>query len=186
MTQTAVIMGVGDSFGAGLCREFETRGWTVFGLDAADLASATTVAAAAEHVDILVCNIGQNASAAMDFEAMLRCHERYGLGALRFFEAFLPLTAAGMKRICFITDPDAVVGARSPSTACIGDRMSWASIHMAAAIMANDLGPDGYSVRLYIPADGDSGPSQAFDYLTGPVDASRLHIDDYAGNRWSF
>jgi hypothetical protein len=117
---------------------------------------------------------------------MLHAHGRYGLGALRFFEAFLPLAAAGMKRICFITRPDAVVGGRAPSTAWIGDRMSWASVHMAAAVMANDLGPDGYSVRLYIPDDGDSGPSQAFDYLTGRVETSPLQIDDYAGNRWSF
>jgi len=203
MSQVAVILGVDDAFGSGLSKRFESLGWTVFGLTSEQdsstgitvdlsstvsmLAASSTVAAAVDHVDMLICNVNSTVDSSQlghfDFDAMKRAHDVNGLASLRFVEAFLPLTTRGMKRICFVTGPEAVVGDRQVSDVGIGVRMSQATVHTAAMIISNDLRRDGYSVRLYVP---DSDAEKAVEYLIGDVDDERPRIFDPSGKEWGW
>jgi len=150
-------------------------------------AAASQVSAAVDHVDILICNVHSDVDSSrlelFDFDAMRRAHDLNGLASLRFVEAFLPLTTRGMKRICFVTGPEAVVGDRQASEVGIGVRMSRATVHTAATIISNDLRRDGYSVRLYIPG---AGVEKAVDYLIDDVDDQRPRIFDPSGKEWGF
>ncbi len=110
------------------------------------------------HIDLLVSNAAINRSHSvssvrepLNFADMADEFSVNALGALRLVNAFLPFLDQGaMRRLCFVSSEAGSVGA-SRRTGWFGYCMSKAALNMAVKNMSNDLGPQGYTFRLYHP-----------------------------------
>jgi NAD(P)-dependent dehydrogenase (short-subunit alcohol dehydrogenase family) len=171
-------------------------------------AAASQVAAATDSVDLLIANAAINRSAHVesvrespDFEDMRAEFNVNALGPLRTVEAFLPLLDAGRgKRLCFVSSEAGSIGA-STRTGWFGYCMSKAALNMAVKNLFNDLGPKGYTFRLYQPGwmrtymqgtknleadlEPEEGAGYALSYFLGE-DAGdlRLHCWDGSDMPW--
>lgn len=179
-------------------------------------AAAVTVAEAVSSVDVLIVNDclpdAQSLADGLDFEEIKQSYSVNALGPIRFIESLLPLCADGMKRLCFVTSADASIAANE-SVSGFGYSMAKSALHMAVAIMFNNLRPDGFTFRVYIPdsfpegvcasersslgaggrsARGESVADEAaariaYEYFVGDRDdEDRLAITDYRAKEWPF
>lgn len=120
--------------------------------------AAPQVAGAVDALDLLIANAAINHSAHVesirespDFGDMQNEFNVNSLGPLRVVEAFLPLLDAGRrKRLCFVSSEAGSVGS-STRTGWFGYCMSKAALNMAVKNLSNDLGPRGFTFRLYHP-----------------------------------
>jgi NAD(P)-dependent dehydrogenase (short-subunit alcohol dehydrogenase family) len=197
MSGVAVVLSAETGIGTALCRGLRERGWTVVGGNAAASSAgihavpmnprstdslreaAETIARTAGKVDLLICNsivpMSEVPSDRMDFEAIRRTYDTNALGAIRFVEAFLPLTENGLKRLCFVTDAGGSIERSREYSGDIGVSMAATALHMTCKNLFNDLRRDGYTFRLYLPnsADADRSGESAIACFT----ASREHED---------
>jgi len=171
-------------------------------------AAARAVGQMTDHIDMIVNNAGISRVrpgewlADRDYEGMKQVYNINSLGAIRVVEAFLPLTANGLKRLCFVSSEAGSI-ALSHRKEGLGYGMSKAALNMAVRIMFNDLHPDGYTFRLYHPGwmrsymsgakgvMGDMEPEEsaavAVPFFTEPRDdEDRLVMTDYRGGEWPF
>ena len=207
MTNVAVVVNADDDFGRDLCHAFSGRGWTVFGGVAAPLdvdltsiesmkAAASTVAAAVDYVDLLIWNPpvplslegrgagGEEVVAALefDFESIKRDYDVEGLGPVRLVEAFLPLMASGRKHICFLTDRSVSIGAGPASTDNAGVRIARSTVPMAAMLMSNHLGKQGYHIGLCLADD----PEKVCEYLISGATDTKVAVQNAQGELLPF
>jgi NAD(P)-dependent dehydrogenase (short-subunit alcohol dehydrogenase family) len=177
-----------------------------------DVSSTASVAAAAkavagrtDRVDLLINNAGIGAGKGelggeIDEQAMHRAYDVNAIGPIRVVDAFLPLTATGMRRLAFVSSEAGSI-ARSHRQAQLGYCMSKAALNMAVKIMFNRLRPEGYTFRLYHPGwmrtymsgkknpNADMEPEEAAAkalpiFLEGRQDEDHLVMVDYQGQVW--
>jgi NAD(P)-dependent dehydrogenase (short-subunit alcohol dehydrogenase family) len=170
-------------------------------------AAAQTVATITDHVDLLISNAGIGSGRTelgqgLDFAAMQRAFNVNALGAIRVVEAFLPLVAQGMRRLCFVSSEAGSISL-AHRQGQFGYCMSKSALNMAIRIMFNDLHPTGYTFRLYHPGwmrsymggtkstHGDMEPEEAAAkalpfFLNDREDEGRLVLIDYEGQEWPF
>ena len=239
MDVIALVTGADRGLGLALCAGLLERGWRVFAgqympewpeltelaaqssgklhcvpLDVASLASvqaaAQLVAGQADHVDVLINNVGVTSPTTrrglrepQDYAEMHRLYDVNTLGPIRVVEAFLPLTDQGMwKRLCFVSSEAGSVS-RAARTAWYGYCMSKAALNMAVKLMFNHLRPEGYTFRLYHPGwvrsymggqknmEADLEPTEAATcalpfFLEARPDEDHLELVDYQGKIWPF
>ena len=170
--------------------------------------AAQSVAAAIDHLDLLINNAGVNSPTSprtirepQDYAEMQRMYDVNALGSLRVVEALLPLTDRGtLKRLCFVSSEAGSIG-QATRTSSYGYCMSKAALNMATRILYNHLRQDGYSFRVYHPGwirsyiggskrtEGDMEPEEAavpaLDYfLQDRDDEDRLVMRDWRGGEW--
>jgi NAD(P)-dependent dehydrogenase (short-subunit alcohol dehydrogenase family) len=106
-------------------------------------------------------------SGGQDYGDILSVYDANALGLLRTVRTFLPLLGAGsMKRLCFVTDADALVNG-STAVSAYGRNLSKAAADMAAAILFNRLRPEGYTFRTFCRDSAAPAASvAAYDYFT--------------------
>jgi NAD(P)-dependent dehydrogenase (short-subunit alcohol dehydrogenase family) len=170
-------------------------------------AAAKTVGEIVTHVDVLINNAGISAGRSelgdgLDFAAMQRAFNINTLGAIRVVNAFLPLMAQGMRRLCFVSSEAGSISLAYRQRG-FGYCMSKSALNMAVRIMFNDLYPDGYTFRLYHPGwvrsymsgtkgtHADLEPEEAGAaaipfFLNDREDEGRLVLIDYQGLEWPF
>jgi NAD(P)-dependent dehydrogenase (short-subunit alcohol dehydrogenase family) len=170
-------------------------------------AAAQTGAAITEQVDLLISNAGigsghSELGQGLDFTAMQRAFNVNALGTIRVVEAFLPLMAQGMRRLCFVSSEAGCISL-AHREGQFGYCMSKSALNMAVKIMFNDLHPTGYTFRLYHPGwmrsymrgtkstRGDMEPEEAAAkalpfFLSDREDEGRLVLIDYQGQEWPF
>lgn len=174
----------------------------------ASVQAATRAAAAiADRVDLLISNAGIGGGQAelgqgLDFATMQRTFNVNALGAIRVVEAFLPLMAQGMRRLCFVSSEAGSISL-AHRQGQFGYCMSKSALNMAVKIMFNDLHSEGYTFRLYHPGwmrsymrgtkstHGDMEPEEAAAkalplFLNDREDEGRLVLIDYEGKEWPF
>jgi len=236
MANTAFVTGGDRGLGLALCAGLLERGWEVFAgqyipewpdlptlageypqalhpipLDVSSIestrAAAEAVAAATDHVDLLINNAGvmsptndRSIREAQDYAEMHRLYDVNALGPLRVVEAFLPLTDRGrLKRLCFVSSEAGSIG-RAERTAWFGYCMSKAALNMATKILFNDLRPAGYTFRVYHPGwirsymcgekdmeatlEPEQAAAMALPIFLEPRDEDRLVLVDCEGNEW--
>ena len=116
------------------------------------------VSSLVDHVDLVINNAALNRSHQIasirqpqDFDNMIDEVNINAIGALRVVEAFLPLVERSqLKRLCFVSSEAGSIGA-SNRTGWFGYCMSKAALNMAVKNLHNDLGPLGFTFRLYQP-----------------------------------
>ena len=237
MEHVAVVTGADRGLGLALTTGLLERGWRVFagqympewpalgalarqqpqrlgivGLDVASTsavrAAARYVAAAADHVDLLINNAGvisptnaRDIREPQNYEEMERLYDVNALGPLRVVEAFLPLMDLGaMKRLCFVSsEAGSITNCRR--TSWYGYCMSKAALNMGVRILFNDLRREGYSFRLYHPGwmrtymsgakstradlEPEEAAGPALAYFLGEVpDEDTLCMRDNKGREW--
>ena len=237
MDRIAVVTGADRGLGLALTAGLLERGWRVFagqympewpelqalarrapqclsivGLDVASTsavrAAARYVAAAADHVDLLINNAGVTSLTSardirepQDYPEMQRLYDVNALGPLRVVEAFMPLLDLGtMKRLCFVSsEAGSITNCRR--TSWYGYCMSKAALNMAVRILFNDLRPEGYSFRLYHPGwmrtymsgvkstraslEPEEAAGPALEHFLGQgADEDRLVMRDNLGREW--
>ncbi|MBN1934683.1 MAG: SDR family NAD(P)-dependent oxidoreductase [Anaerolineae bacterium] len=179
-----------------------------------DVGSTTSVQAAAQtatvlvdQIDLLINNAGIGGGGGelgkgLDFAAMQWAFSVNALGGIRMVEAFLPLMAEGMRRLCFVSSEAGCISLAHRQGG-FGYGMSKSALNMAVRIMFNDLHPQGYTFRLYHPGwmrsymrgvkstHGDIEPeesaAQAIPFFLNDLDdEGRLALIDYEGKEWPF
>lgn len=151
--------------------------------------AATSVAAMTDRVDLLIANADHpyhdTFTEGLDFDALQSVYDINAIGPIRFVEAFLPLTAQGLKRLCFITDARGCIGLSTPEEN-VGYSISKTALHMAVTIMSNHLRKDGYTFRLFLPGNPpeESAASASAYFRTNRDDEFRLTITDATGAEW--
>lgn len=179
-----------------------------------DVSSTDSVYAAAERaavltdrVDVLINNAGITGGRGelgvdLDYAAMQKAYDVNALGPIRVVEAFLPLMADGMRRLCFVSSEAGSI-AKSYRTNGFGYYMSKAALNMAVKITFNRLRPEGFTFRLYHPGwirsymsgkkgtHADLEPEEAAElalpfFLGDRDDEDRLVLIDHAGREWPF
>jgi NAD(P)-dependent dehydrogenase (short-subunit alcohol dehydrogenase family) len=137
-------------------------------------AAAAFVTQRIEAVDLLAfCGdrspVGRTPTIAegQDYEELRSIYDENALGLLRTVRWFLPILAAGsMKRLCFVTDAEALVNGSSVVSG-FARNMSKAAANMAAAILFNRLRPEGYTFRTFCnDASAPFAAVAAYDYFT--------------------
>jgi NAD(P)-dependent dehydrogenase (short-subunit alcohol dehydrogenase family) len=235
--QIAFVTGADRGLGFALCEGLLSRGWRVFAgqnlpdwpqlaelgtrfpdtLQTISLevtngesarAAAQAVAAASDHLDVLINNAGVNSPTSprpiretQDFAEMQRMYDVNALGPLRVVEAFLPLLEAGaLKRLCFVSSEAGSIG-RAERRSWFGYTMSKAALNMATRLLFNDLRPAGFTFRLYHPGwirsyisgvkgvEADLEPEEAAIpalayFLDTVVDEDVLALRDWQGQEW--
>lgn len=236
MDRIAVVTGADRGLGFALCEGLLAQGWRVFAgqympdwpqltelagryperlhivpLDVSSTASvqaaAEAVAAAADHVDLLINNAGITGGRGglqegFDEAKMHRVYDVNALGPIRVVEAFLPLTSRGLRRLVFVSSEAGSIG-RCRRQAGLGYCMSKAALNMAVKIMFNRLRPEGYTFRLYHPGwmrtymsgqknpQADMEPEEAAAkalpfFLGNRENEDRLVLVDYQGAEWEW
>ncbi len=239
MEQIAVVTGADRGLGLALCADLAARGWRVFAgqfmpawpelgelaqqfpqrlsvipLDVGSTesvqAAAQAVAAAADHVDLLISNAGvtspttpRNLRQSLDYDEMQRLLNINTLGGIRLAEAFLPLLERSqMKRLCFVSSEAGSIE-RATRTAWYGYCSSKAALNMAVKLMFNHLRPEGYTFRLYHPGwmrsymggsknteallELEEAAAAALAYFLPdqePASEDRLALRDWQGEEW--
>ncbi|WP_036746665.1 SDR family NAD(P)-dependent oxidoreductase [Paenibacillus sp. UNC451MF] len=119
------------------------------------LTAASVVAEEADSIDLLISSIDRleadSFMEGLDFESVLNSFDTNALGPIRFIEAFLPLTEKGSKRIGIVSSLSGSIETASHADS-FGYSMSRTALHMAIQNMANLLGKEGYSFRVYLQA----------------------------------
>lgn len=188
-----------------------TAGIEIVPLDVTSIAStraaARAVAEKVGHIDVVINNAGVNAGRSdlregIDWERMHRAYDVNALGPIRVVEAFLPLTAGGLRRLAFVSSEAGSI-AMSHRTSAFGYCMSKSALNMAVRIMFNDLRPEGYTFRLYHPGwvrsymsgrknpradlEPEEAAAHALPFFLGDRDdEDRLLLIDYEGREWPF
>lgn len=238
MQSIAFVTGTDRGLGLALCAGLLERGWRVFAgqympdwpdlsalasrypetlhivpLDVGSVASvqaaAQTVAAQADHIDLLINNAGVTSpttkrdirESQQDYDEMHRLYNVNSLGPLRMVEAFLPLLERStLKRLCFVSSEAGSIE-RSTRTSWFGYCMSKAAVNMAVKILFNRFRPEGYTFRLYHPGwirsymggkkntTADLEPEEAAAYaipffLAKRANEDQLVLVDYQGHEW--
>jgi len=169
------------------------------------LSAAEAVASTSDRVDLVINNAGIGAGKGelggeIDEEAMHRAYDVNAIGPIRVVDAFLQLTATGMRRLAFVSSEAGSI-ARSHRQAQLGYCMSKAALNMAVKIMFNRLRPEGYTFRLYHPGwmrtymsgkknpNADMEPEEAAAcalpiFLRDRQDEDHLVLVDYQGQVW--
>ncbi|MBS1726401.1 MAG: SDR family NAD(P)-dependent oxidoreductase [Armatimonadetes bacterium] len=175
------------------------------GSDESVRAAALAAATKADHIDLLVSNAAINRSHQLqsirqdqNFANMADEFNVNAIGALRLVHALLPLLDKGTtKRLCFVSSEAGSIGA-SARTGWFGYCMSKAALNMAVKNMSNDLGPQGYDLRLYHPGwlktymsgerndqaryEPEEGAAFALNYFLDSNRSPELTLRDYEGN----
>ncbi len=238
MQPTALITGADRGLGFALAVDLLEQGWRVFAgqylpewpalsqlarqypdllqvvaLDVSRMdsvqAAEQAVAAATDHLDVLINNAGvisdtaeHTIRQAQDYAEMHRLYDVNALGPLRVVEAFLPLLDRGqLKRLCFVSSEAGSIK-RSRRIAWYGYCMSKAALNMAVKNLFNHLGPQGYIFRLYHPGwmrtymsgqkneaadmEPDDAAVFALAYFLSEQDEDELVLCDYQGQEWEW
>ena len=142
--------------------------------DAETAEAAALVAGRTEAIDLLVfcgdrlsTGPAPSIAGAQDYGNLLASYDANALGLLRTVRAFLPLLGRGsMKRLCFMTERDALVNG-SVAVSDFGRNLSKAAANMAGAILFNRLRPEGYTFRTFCRDDHAPAASvAAYGYFT--------------------
>ena len=159
------------------------------------------------HVDLLINNAALNRSHQIasirqpqDFDNMIDEVNINAIGALRVVEAFLPLVERSQqKRLCFVSSEAGSIGA-SNRTGWFGYCMSKAALNMAVKNLHNDLGPQGFTFRLYHPGymktymagtknenahmEPNDAATFALNYFLDSEEPNNLVTRDWEGKEW--
>ncbi len=240
MEQVAVVTGADRGLGLALCADLAARGWRVFAgqfmpawpelgelaqkfpqrltvipLDVGSTesvqAAAQAVAAAVDHVDLLINNAGITSEIALrdirqpqDYADMQRMVNVNTLGPIRMTEAFLPQMDRGeMKRLAYVSSNASSIE-RLTRTGYYGYCASKAGLNSAVKLLFNQLRPEGYTFRLYhpgwmrsymhgdekdlrAPLEPEEAATSALAYFLPdqePASEDRLALRDWQGEEW--
>lgn len=177
------------------------------GVDGSVAEAAEMLSQRASTLDLLISNAAIHRSLGVrdirgevNFGDMQAEFNVNALGTLRLVRALYPqLIASDLRRICIVSS-EAGCLTRAYRKGEFGYCMSKVALNMAATILANDLGPQGFDLRLYHPGwvrsymsgeknlaadmEPDEAAAHALAYFLAEPSGEKLVMRDFRGEAW--